>query len=76
MTKNIFRCADCRFSSEERPQANMIQLVRMCRYGPLHPVAMLVPGPGGGVGTQIRALCPAVADDDWCHRFEARIVTN
>lgn len=67
------RCGDCRFSNDERPDPKMIKPVLMCRYGPLHPVAVLIPA-GGGMTTQIRALCPAVAEGDWCHRFEARIL--
>lgn len=72
----VKRCADCKFVSEERPQPNMIAPVLMCRHGPLHAVPILIPMPGGGMSTQIRALCPAVTPDDWCHRFEARIVLS
>lgn len=75
-TYEAISCATCRFSSSERPQANMIAPILMCRYGPLIPVPVMVSGPGGQVGQQIRALCPAVAATDWCHRFEARTLPD
>lgn len=63
-------CATCRFSSEERPQAGMLVPVLICRYGP--PQAVLVPmaNARGEVQGQIRAMMPAVAANDWCHRHE------
>lgn len=59
-------CATCRFMSKERPQPGMIEPIMMCRYGSLVPV--LTPTTAG---VTIRALCPAVAPTDWCHRYES-----
>lgn len=73
MSESAKSCATCRFMSAERPQSGMIQPVMMCRYGPL--IAVMVPlqgiGTAGMVSAQIRALCPAVGPQDWCHRYEA-----
>ncbi len=66
------RCADCRFSSSERPQPSMIQPVLVCRHGPLVPLLMPV-APGHA---QLRSMPPVVAPDDWCFRFEARILSG
>lgn len=63
-------CATCRFSSEERPQPGMIAPVLMCRHGPLTPILVPIQGAGSLPGATIRAVCPAVGPNDWCHRHE------
>lgn len=64
-------CGTCRFASEERPQPGMIQPVLMCRYGPLTPVLLPIPSAHVGMpNATIRAICPPVAPNDWCHRHE------
>lgn len=63
-------CKFCRFSSMERPNPQMIEPLRMCRHGPLTALTVHVADAQGNMHQQIRAVCPAVHDTDWCHCFE------
>lgn len=63
---NERKCANCIFSTVERPNPQLLQSVRMCRYGP--PAVILVPT-AATQATTMRTF-PVVQDADWCHRFE------
>lgn len=59
-------CGDCKFSSFELLQRNVLQKVLLCKHGP--PVPILIPS--GPSSANLQPLWPAVAPTHWCHRFE------
>lgn len=70
VTEPTMICKNCRFSSVERPNPNILQDILICRWGP--PTPVLIPtGPGSA---NLQAMHPSVAPTHWCHRFESYII--
>ena len=73
-------CADCRFSHEQL-QSTGLTLI-FCRHSPPACVPTFaaeppsVRHPNGRQMQVMRSLWPAMAQDDWCYRFEARTLPN